>query len=162
MSANGFIACGPDSVQGIDTSVTQDSGGGATAPGAVQQQLSGSGPRGSALFLNTLAIGTHIRICPALFCTDTDGIMDRGTPSTSLATTGTAEAVVLNANGQNGLEIVDPTTGAPYSVTGHPANCDALASTAPSLKGFSGAFALPSLDLRTVGDIVVTGQVVVQ
>ncbi len=161
-SATGFVSCGPDGLNNVDVLLTQDSGGESGIAGKVQIELSGHGPTGSALILNSTAIGTHVGSCPASFCNDNDMLSERGSPSTLPSTTGKATSIVKNANGQDGVDIVDPGTGEPYSSTGAPANCANLLATPPNLSGYNTAGAFPSLGLNTVGDIVVTNNFITQ
>ncbi len=161
-SATGFISCGPQGLDGVDVLLTQDSGGESGIGGPVHIAAGGHGPPGSALVLNSTAIGTHVGSCPASFCNDNDMLSERGAASTLPSTTGTASAVVFNANGQDGVDIVDPGSGDLYHSIGTPANCANLLATPPNLSGYAIAGAYPSLGLNTVGDIVVTNNFVTE
>lgn len=166
-SATGFIGCSASGLSGVDVSLSQDAGGETGTPGPVLIELSGTGPQGSAVVLNSTAIGTHVGGCPAppaTFCgpLESDPIGERGTPSTLPATTSSATAIVTNANGVDDLSIVDPVTGEQYRATGRPANCANLEAATPNLSGFATAGAFPSLGLAVVGDIVVTNNFVNQ
>jgi hypothetical protein len=79
--------------------------------------LSGTGPAGSAVILDTTAIGQAVGLCSAqgaTFCTDADPISARGTPETLPSVTGLAEGVVYNANQIDG----DTICNCPAGLTG--------------------------------------------
>jgi hypothetical protein len=154
-SATGTLGCADTGLNGTNVTLTQDSGGETGTPGRVVIELSGSGPKGSAILLNSTAIGTVVGSCAAAgaaFCTPTEPVDTRGTPQTLPFTTGMATAVVKNANFQDFIDI------GPFSATGSPQNCDNLTSDPPSTAGFATVGAFPALGQPTLGDIVVTNQ----
>jgi hypothetical protein len=156
-SASGFVYCNAG-VSGIDYIMTQDSGGSSGVAGPPVIVFPGTNaPAGSALIANTQAIGTVVGSCmgtdPAYgpdgqFCTTDDPASSRGTPSTAPWTTGTACARIDNANA------TDEDTIGPFSISGNPFSCSALASGSASGAGLAGAFT--TLNQPTTGDIVVT------
>jgi hypothetical protein len=156
-SATGILGCGDAGLPGADISLMQDSGGEAHMAGSVIVTFSSiDGPlRGSAVVINSMAIGVVVGSCAAAgaaFCTDDEPIDTRGTPQTLPLTTGTATCKVTNANGQVGIDI------GPRSLRGSPANCDNLNGTPPNLAGFGLVGAFPALGQPTLGDICVTIQ----
>jgi hypothetical protein len=144
----------------------------------------GQGPRGSVLLVNSTQIGTlrnaaqaactatkdpHTGVCSApdfgpdcLACTDDD--LQLGTQSISPTTSGTASVIIYDANDIAGKNLGAGATcgGGAHppacvgSVTGIPADCDALKNdpNAP----LSGALvtAFPNIDSAMVGDSAVT------
>ncbi len=161
-SATGLVNCGSSGLDGVDVQVTQDAEGESGIGGPVKISLSGHGPTGSALLLDSTAIGIHVGKCAQNYCGASDQLIERGQPVTSFSTTGTATGIVTNANGQDGVDIVNPVTGSQYFAQGSPANCSALLASPPSLSGYATAGAYPLLAAPTVGDVVVTYNLVTQ
>jgi cysteine-rich repeat protein len=157
-SASGFVYC-TAGASGIDYTETQNSGGSSGVSGPPVIVFSGTNaPAGSALIVNTQAIGTVVGSCtgsdPAYgtdgqFCTADDPASSRGTPATLPSTTGNATVRIDNANATD-----DDTIG-PFSISGRPFNCSAL--TGGQASGAILADAFTSLNQPTVGDIAVTG-----
>jgi cysteine-rich repeat protein len=157
-TASGFVYCDAGA-SGVDYTFTQDSGGESGVAGPPVITFGGSNaPAGAAVVASTQAIGTVIGACsgtdPAYgpdgqFCTADDPLANRGTPVTLPATTGNATARIDNANFTSGDTI------GPFSISGGPFSCSALASGGAS--GAVLADALTALNQPTVGDIVVTG-----
>ena len=126
--------------------------------------LSGHGGPGSALLFQSVGITATLGGCagtdPAtygpdgIYCTADDppgGII--AATGTFPAVTGTASAVVHNANGSDGADLGPVvTTGAPFSCAA--LKCGAQSSAAGG--GFVGAFAVVHLD--TIGDVAATDQ----
>ena len=155
-TASGEIGC--DGLEGVNLNYEVDS-----ATGAQSITLTGSGPSGSAVVLQTLGITAVLGRCqgndPATYgpdgilCTDDDpegGLL--AIAGTLPAVTGQASAVVKNANG---------TTDdlGPVTATGVPFECYALEcgelSTAAG-GGVVGAFALA--DIEVIGDVAISAQ----
>ncbi|MBI3783582.1 MAG: hypothetical protein HY270_09285 [Deltaproteobacteria bacterium] len=154
-SATGILGCSDAGLAGTTVSLEQDSGGSSGEAGKVSISLTGSGPKGSAILVNSTAIGTVVGSCDdagAGFCTDSDDISVRGTPQTLPFTTGSATAVVHNANGNDGVDV------GPFSATGSAADCSKLSGSPPSTSGFATVGAFPALSQPMLGDIVVTNQ----
>lgn len=162
--AAGTIGC--NGLEGVNATVTQDSGGGGTA-GPILTMLDGSGDAGSAVVYLTTELGFIIGSCTGVvsiygadhtFCTDDDPQSSRGKLLTEVLTTGSATASVLNADGIPGNTVPAPPVVA--TVQGNPVSCDTLAT------GASGAAlvdAFPDLNAaQQVGDIAVTGAQVAQ
>ena len=155
-TAHGVIGCA-DGLDNIDVTAEQDSGGssGACAPPNTcppTLTLSGHGPSGSAQLLQTLGITTNGDYFGQVYCPEPlpGGIFSAAL--TSPAVTGTATAVVLNANGADGTNL------GPVSVTGAPFSCAALAQGSAAGAGLVQAFTFVHLD--TVGDVAITEQYV--
>jgi hypothetical protein len=88
-------------------------------------------------------------------CTDDDPVSVRGTATVAYQTTGTAEAVVVNAGGSGQNIDKDSTCGASTCITtasGNPLSCEALQS---SPAGLCLASAFSALNQPTTGDIAV-------
>jgi len=157
-STSGALGCGAAGLTGVDLSFQQSCGGSTGTPGAPMLTLSGSGPTGSAILLNTTAIGTIVGSCSGTdpdnygrdgeFCTEDDPATTRGIVATLPQVTGTATGHVTEANGDDGLEV------GPFSVTGHPFDCAAVATGSSGGGIIVGAFT--TCGQATVGDIVVT------
>ncbi len=166
-TAAGTIGC--NGLSNTDISFEQDSGGSGGACAAPNScpaivSFSGSGGPGSAVIFQTLGITAALGNCvgsdpsvygpDGVFCTDDDpsgGII--AVAGTLPVTTGTATAVVHNANGSDGTDLGPVTaTGAPFSCTA--IECGANSSAAGA--GVVGAFSFVHLD--TVGDVAVTAQ----
>jgi len=155
-SATGILGCSAAGLQGTDVDLEQDGGGSAGTPGPVVITLSGSGPMGSAILVNSTAIGTITGACSdaaANFCMDSNtDLASRGTPQTLPFSTGMATGAVHNANGNDGIDL------GPFSATGSPADCSKLTQNPPSTSGFATVGAFPALAQPMLGDIVVTNQ----
>jgi cysteine-rich repeat protein len=167
-SAAGAIGC--DGLDGVNVSLTQDSGGSSGIPKPPQLTVSGTGGSGSAVLFATTAMGGEICNCgmfgcdpncaerctgqnPAVYgadgelCTDDDPQDQRGTPVTVPVTTGTATAQLLNANQTDG------DTLGPFSVTGAPFSCSGLEASG---SGAALASTFTELSNPTIGDGVFT------
>ena len=146
-SASGIVGC--TGLDGVDVSITQDCNGDAGGmpfpPGVT---VSGFGPAGSALVVNTIAIGTQVGACTPSFCTDADPPAARGRPQTIPFTTGTANALVRNANDFPGFDI------GPQAATGSVFTC--AGGTIPNPGGAALATAFTACDQPTIADIVTT------
>jgi cysteine-rich repeat protein len=172
-SASGVIGC--DGLDGVNVTLTQDSGGSSGIPRPPLLTLSGAGGAGSAVLLATTAIGGGLRLqCagadPSVYgpdgelCTDDDPQSQRGTPLTGAVTTGTVTGRLLNANQLDGDDI------GPFTATGAPFRCGALqrgdASGAAMASTFAvlNQFTLSKAPRRgvpaTVGDAVLTSALV--
>lgn len=164
VSAGGKIGC--NGVENQDYVFTADSDS-----GAITYEASGSAPFGAINNAYT-AIGTIMGDCSfdesnpdkgpdGLPCTEDDPIGVRGTPQVQVQTSGTAEAVVINANGSGQNIDQDSTCGAAACQTtseGNPKSCDQLlpgGGAPPNLSGFCLASAFAALDQPTTGDIAV-------
>jgi len=114
--------------------------------------FSGSGGPGSASILNTIGIRYSGTNGPdGIYCTADDPLDGLIFIAPTLpAVTGTATAVVHNANGTDGVNL------GPVTTTGAPFSCAALAQGSSAGAGLVQAFAFVHLD--TVGDMAVTGQ----
>jgi hypothetical protein len=76
--------------------------------------LSGAGPAGSAVILNTTAIGQATGVCGQAgpnFCTDAAPYAVRGAPQTLPSITGIAEGIIYNANDLEGETICNCPNG---------------------------------------------------
>ena len=184
-SASGVIGC--NGLDGVNVSLTQDSGGSSGTARPPRLTLSGTGGSGSAVLSATTATSTRVAfrsrgplsnfegLCAGQevpvygadgeFCTDDDPQSQRGTPVTALLTTGTVSGKLLNANMTDGDTICDyaggncgPSECRPFSATGHPFTCSALAAGSAS----GAVFASVSVELatQTVGDVVTTNLLV--
>jgi cysteine-rich repeat protein len=158
-SAQGVIGC--SSLEGINLSVYQDSGG-SGPEGPVITTLSGSGGPGSAVVINSLAIGTVAGSCSGQsaergpdgqFCTADDPQSSRGEVNALPNVTGTATAKVDNINGGNNDLPMISTNGAPF-------DCASVSSGVVTGANFAGAFV--GLDQPTVQDIEVTTNLAAQ
>ena len=192
-SATGFVGCGSAGLPAVDFTLTQDAGGcdnpptcNKRNPKAPVQTLTTTGPTGSAIVLNTTAIGTAVGACsgndPTVYgpdgqiCTDDDPQASRGTPQTISLTTGTSCAAVTNANFGNPtlppIVISKVCEMNPGQICAKDADCGAtgpcipicatgapLSCTALANNMFPGgalAGTFVSLAQPTIGDIVVT------
>ncbi len=153
-AAAGVVGCGTAGLRGVDALLDIDAGGQLMTPGPLQASLSGVGAPGSVVALLTLAEGLHIGSCPTSFCGSSDLVEERGQPATFPWTTGQTAAIVRNANGMDGFDIVDPNTADIYSISGQPLSCGGLASN--NLSGLSLVAAWPQLGTATLGDLVIT------
>jgi hypothetical protein len=185
-ATTGLIGC--NGLTGIDLTFTQDAGmkPGDTFPPAPTPQpnskppvitLTGTGGPGSALLLNSSALGTTangpnpLDLCvdttmpphpdfgaDGKFCTDDDPQSTRGTPATLPQVTGTATGEIFNTTSS--------TSGTfnigPYSYTGNPYNCDALVAPTPSVSGGKVVGAFCALNQPQLHDIVVRNIFVAQ
>ena len=177
-SAAGVIGC--DGLDGVNVSLTEDSGGSSGIPRPPRLTLSGSGGAGSAVLFATTAIGDRFQIrgagaagishgggaggllCtgadPSVygpdgeFCTDDDPQSQRGTPLTGAVTTGTATGRVLNANQLDGNDI------GPFTATGAPFRCGALQRGDAS--GAALASTVIELNRPTLGDTLFSSALV--
>lgn len=148
-SAAGVIGC--NGLEPVNSMMTQDcnaeSGQPAFPPEIV---LSGTGPGGSVMLLNTLQIGTKTGACEATFCTDADPVNTRGNPTSFPFTSGAATALVLNISDIEGENL------GPHTATGAPFSCTALTASPPSVSGANLAGSYTSCDSATVGDVIIT------
>ena len=161
--SSGVLGCGAG-LTGVDLNFEQNCGGSTGTPSFPSITLGGSGPAGSAILLNTTAIGTVVGSCtgtdPTMYgadgeyCTNDDPVATRGVVATLPQVTGTATGVVHNANGQDNVDV------GPFNVSGTPFNCTAIAAGSASGGAIVGAFT--TCGQATVGDIVVTNRFVVQ
>ncbi len=177
-SASGIIGC--NGLDGFNLSFTQDGG---QKPGDIPPiaptphpnqkppviVLSGMGPPGSAILLNTSAIGTTVNgptsnKCAAThpdfgpdgqFCTDDDPQSTRGTPNTLPQVTGTATGQIFNTTNTLQVPPEDPHSIGPRSYTGMPYNCSALSGSTPSTSGAATVGAFTGMNQPATGDIVV-------
>ena len=161
-TASGVIGC--DGLDGTDLLVEQDSGGSSHGAGPPLVHLTGHGGPGSAALVQTFGITAVLGGCTGsdpstygpdgIFCTADDppgGII--AVAGTSVEVTGTATAVVHNANGADGAQL------GPVSATGKSFDCTNLECGAQSSAaggGLASAFTFVHLD--TVGDVAVTEQ----
>jgi hypothetical protein len=159
--ASGTIGC--DGLDGVNVSFTQDAGGRSRTPSLPVITVDGIGGPGSAVLLDSIALGVTLGACTGTgsaygkdgeFCTDDDPQSVRGTPLTLPFTTGTATAEVLNANGQDGVDM------GPTSATGTPFSCTALAHADVAGTGLATAFA--QLHVPVVGDTAAAALLVTQ
>jgi hypothetical protein len=157
-SASGQVACGEGAtgLDGINITIEQDGGGPGEEPGPRMIMIEGMGGLGSALLVNSTAIGTAVGRCTENFCTPADPASARGTPQTLPFTTGRACTTVFNANDDTEFDI------GPFCYDGAPANCDNLLASPPVLTGLSTAGSFPAPDQQTVGDIAVTSRFIAQ
>jgi len=176
------VVVGCNGLAGTDLLFTQDAGmkpGEIPPPQPTPQlnskppiiELSGNGGPGSAIQLNSSALGItsngpnsadkcvdttkppHPDFGPdGLFCTDDDPQSIRGTPSTLPMVTGTATGEIFNTT-------MSPLPGTfnigPYSYTGNPYNCAALTAPTPSVAGSRVVGVFCALNQSGTGDIVV-------
>jgi len=152
-SASGVIGC--NGLEPVDVSITQDcngEAGGEPFPPVVV--LSGAGPAGSAIVLNTISIGTQVGMCTPTFCTEADPPSARGTPQTLPYTTGSATSLVQNANDFPGFDI------GPQTESGSEFTCSG--GTIGSVTDVSLAGAFTACDQPTIADIVVTNTLIGQ
>ena len=148
-SAAGVIGC--NGLEPVNSSMTQDCNaeeGGVAFPPEIA--LSGSGPAGSVMLLNTLQIGTQTGACTASFCTDEDPVSTRGNPTSFPFTSGAATALVLNISNIEGENL------GPHTANGAPFSCAALTASPPSVTGANLAGSYTSCDSATVGDVIIT------
>ena len=145
-SASGVLACGAEGLPGVDVSLTRDGGG--ADPNQTQLDLTGSGPQGSALVLNSIAIGSADVPFPG-GCADDDPVAIKGSPITLFSTTGMACCEVRNAN------MLPGNTVGRSCVAGQPLNCAALHGE-PLEGGIAGTVA--ALGLATFGDTCIAMQ----
>jgi hypothetical protein len=148
-SAAGLIGC--LGLEPVDVSVTQDCNAGPGEPPFDPEiELTGVGPPGSAIVLNTIQIGTQVGACTPNFCTEADPPGTRGTPTTFFSTTGVATGLILNANNVPGAEI------GPELETGSEFGCPALIGPSPSASGACLAGVFTACNQPGSGDIVGT------
>ena len=166
-SAEGVVACAASGLADADLQVTQDAGGCGNppictqrTPGAVMFVGSGSGQPGSGRLLGTVALSTPPGLCAADSCTDAEPVARRGVPDTLPFTTATASAVLRNINFNDGVDLLDPSTGLPFSVQGSPLSCSQLMQDPPRLDNTVLVSAFPELALPSPGDIIVTSRFV--
>ena len=158
-SASGKIGC--EGLDNINVNRSQDSGGASGLASPPMIAFSGSGGPGSASVLSSTGITVVLGACTGndpstygpdgIFCTADDppgGLI--AVEATSPAVTGTATAVVLNANDTDGSNL------GPVSVIGAPFSCSALAQGSAAGGGLAQAFT--GVHLETVGDVAFTGQ----
>ena len=174
-SSSGVIGCGPEGLTGINLTFTQDAGLSplpypppATPPPGSSDPvivLSGTGPPGSGIVLNSSAIGTATGLCESAavkavsgpdqkYCTDDDPQSSRGTPQTLPQLTGSATALINNTN-QSTQPAPNNKKIGPFGYTGTPYDCAKVGAALPSLEGGAVAGAFTSLNQPTTGDIVV-------
>ena len=162
-SAAGVFGCAGGGLEGTSLDAEQDCGGSTGIPKSPILRLVGSGPAGSAVLLTSTAIGTVVGSCRGTdstmygadgeFCTDDDPPTTRGIVDTVPQVTGIATGTVHNANGQNGVDV------GPFSVSGAPFDCSAIATGLGSSGALVSAFT--TCGQATVGDIVVTSRIAV-
>jgi hypothetical protein len=158
-TVSGEIGC--DGEDNVDVSFAQDSGGSSGIAQPPLVQLSGHGGPGSATGLGTAVITAALGSCTGsdpstygpdgVFCTADDppgGLI--AVEGTVPAVTGTATAVVHNANGCDGCDL------GPVQTTGAPFDCSAVALGNANGAGF--VQALDFVHLDTVGDVTTTAQ----
>lgn len=175
-SSSGLIGC--NGLEGIDLSVTQDVHLSPlpyppppTPPlGAGQPviALTGTGGPGSAIVLNTAAIGTAVGSCTSpgvtaeaisgpdlTFCTDDDPQSSRGMPQPLLQVTGEATGLVLNTNQSTQPAPEDKQIG-PFGYTGAPYDCTNLTASPPTAEGANVVGAFTALNQPNgIADVVV-------
>jgi hypothetical protein len=178
-SSSGVIGC--NGLDGFNLTFTQNAGmmpGESPPPPPTPQPnsgppvitLSGTGGPGSAVLLNSSAIGTttngpnvadkcvdttqppHPDFGPdGLFCTDDDPQSTRGTPQTLPQVTGTATGLITNTTSSTQPDF----NIGPLSYTGAPYSCANLTGANPTLSGAKVAGAFTALNQPATGDIVV-------
>jgi hypothetical protein len=182
-TASGVIGC--NGLPAVNLTVVQDAGGTNPPPpptppagsGPAQITLSGAGPAGSGLMINTIRIGQAVpppnngsNPCQVSlanagqpgsepygpdrnFCTADDPESARGNPNSLPQTTGNASAQIDN---HYRVVQMDTITIGPATADGVPFNCASIEAVTPSMSGggFVGAFT--SLNLPTLGDIAVS------
>ncbi len=174
-SASGVIGCGGEGLTGINLTFTQDAGLSplpypppATPPPGSHPPvivLSGTGPAGSGVVLNSSAIGTATGLCESAgvkavsgpdqtYCTDDDPQSSRGTPQTVPQVTGSATATITNTN-QSTQPAPNNKQIGPFGYTGKPYDCARLTAAQPSMEGGAVAGAYTALNQPTTSDIVV-------
>jgi len=176
-SSSGVIGCGGEGLTGVNLTFTQDAGLSpvpypppATPPPGSQPPvivLSGTGPAGSGIVLNSSAIGTATGTCTSaqvtavavsgpdkIYCTDDDPQSSRGNPNTLPQVTGNATATITNTN-QSTQPAPNNKQIGPFGYSGIPYNCAKLALSPPTLEGAAVAGAFTSLNQPTTSDIVV-------
>ena len=143
--------------------------------------LTGQGPPGSGITINSAAIGTttesHVAgdvctgvpssgtSCPGSsfgadckFCTDDDPQSSRGTAAPLPQVTGNATAEIINS--QASLQ-ADHNIG-PFTVTGNALDCSKLTTTPPQLSGQTFVGGFTNLNAPATNDIVVTNTFIAQ
>jgi len=149
----GSLAC--DARDGLNVLATQDSGGATGTAGPVLTTLSGAGGQGSAIAYVTTELGFVLGPCTGsshdygddhMFCTTDDPILGRGVLAQAL-TTGTADAMVFNADQTDGFTVVG------FQSVGTPVMCSALSSGTITGAALAGGF--PELNAPTVMDITI-------
>lgn len=188
-TASGVVGC--NGLPSVNLSVVQDAGGTAPPPpptppagsGLAQITLSGAGPAGSAVIINTIRIG-QTAPPPAngsnpcvvslanegqpgsepygpdrSFCTNDDPESSRGNANSLPQTTANASAQIIN---HYRVVQMDTITIGPATADGAPFSCANIEAMTPSVSGgrFVGAFT--SLNQPTLGDIVVSNAFVLQ
>ncbi len=163
-SGSGLIGC--NGLTPINLQVSQDSRGSQDPPACLTAgvgaptcadppviTVSGTNPApGSALLVTHTAIGVKTGSCTN-FCTASDPIDQRGSVNPLLLTTGTATGIVLNVDGQDGVNNENPATQMPWAVTGAPKSCTDLQAGNASGEKFAGTFT--AINQSMLGDIVV-------
>ena len=159
-SATGVVRC--DFLSPLDLSYTQDSGGSGGVPGPPLITFTGSGTAGSAVVFNAEATGVVNGACTGStpeygpdgqFCTDDDPQSARGLPAVLPFTTGTATGELFNVNRHDGANV------GPFSGSGLPFSCTALAGGSAAQAVLAGAFTALN---QGPGDVVVTIQEVLE
>ena len=132
--------------------------------------LSGTGGPGSAVVLNTTAIGSVVGSCNTAgptFCTDADPYSARGMPAWLPSVTGAAHGEMFNINQTNGDTLcacppgltscdISQCTG-PITINGSPmSSCNQLTGVNPSASGLGLAGAFAVLSQPTIDDVLVT------
>ena len=173
-SASGRIGC--DGLDGINLTYFQDSRGNQDPPECSTTNttpcaappvitLDGTGGPGSAMIINSTAIGQVTGNCSGSgaaygpdgkFCTNDDPQSSRGQVQTLPAVTGNATSEIDNINGANGTNL------GPYTVSGSVFSCAAIAAPTPSLSGAGIAVAFTAPNQPTLQDIAVTSTQVAQ
>jgi hypothetical protein len=184
-TSSGVIGC--EGLPAVNLLFEQDAGGTLPPPPPTPPEgstratftLTGAGGPGSAIIINTNRIGQAAPppsngnnpciVQPGnastpqaalygpdlVFCTDDDPEAARGNPNSLPQTTGTATAVIYNHYRVVQMDTIDI---GPESATGAPFSCAALETASPNLFGSRVAGAFTSINLPTLGDIVVTNQ----
>jgi cysteine-rich repeat protein len=121
-SASGVIGC--TGLDGVNISMTQDDGSSNNQPGPITIVSSGTGGAGSSLMFESTAIGLGS-------CADRTQDLKLFTVP---VTTSTASGQVVNFGGSEGYAI------GPFTVTGHPFECNALRSGSASGAALASVF----------------------
>jgi len=162
-AGTGVVGC--DSLDGINLTVTQDSGGSTGMAHPPVTTLSDMGGPGSAVFSVATELGFTLNPCTGStpeygddgqFCTADDPKAGRAALP-QIMTTGSASATILNADSNDGNTVPDPA----IIFRGNRLSCTALASGSASGGALAGAF--PDLNASPeIQDIVVNSAQVAQ
>jgi len=157
-AAAGVIGC--SGLEPANVATVHDCNGEAGEPPFPPQiELSGTGPAGSAIVLNSLQISQVTGQCRADFCTDQDPLSTRGDPITLPYSTGTSTGKALNVSDIQGASI--PPEGV-IAISGAPFSCANLTAVPPTVSGANLAGVFTSCDAATIGDFVATNNLVAQ